>query len=67
MNAVRLIAARRQLFADQYENAGEQRDHGRHHSQTEPEQAYEADADKINCEQKHADVFCEVHMSILAV
>ena len=51
------------LFADENKDAGGQCDdvdqeNGWPELQTEPEQAME---NQVNCEQKHADVFCQFH------
>lgn len=50
------------LFADQYENAGRQRqDACQHAGNRDGEQHRQADHDQINGQQQHPNVFSEVH------
>jgi len=55
--------AGRDLFADENEDAGGQRHNIEQHNcrpkvYAEPQKAVD---DQVNCEQKHADVFCDFH------
>jgi len=54
------------LPADQNQNAGCQRqDSGHDHGDTEVKESYDSNENQIDCEQKHSEIFGDVHKSFL--
>ena len=70
MNTVRFISIWKgaRLSADKYKDPGKQRNDGRNNSESDRgNQSSKTDENEVNSEQKHADVFSEVHRSSILV
>jgi len=53
------------LSADENQNAGDNREDRWDDTETEPREANQADADEINCEDEHSEIFGDSHGSFL--
>ena len=55
-----------QLPADENKDAGRERQNSHYHpgDGDRGDERHDANEDEINCQQQHADVFSEVHMSL---
>src|ERR1700730_2865889 len=53
------------LFPNQNKNAGDQRDYSGYITNTEAGECNDPDADEVNRQEKHTDVFCDHGRSIL--
>jgi hypothetical protein len=53
------------LSADENQNAGDNREDCWDDTETEPREANQADADEINCEDEHSEIFGDSHGSFL--